>query len=47
MGFCDSGPTHISLNLFKKFSKSILFMDNDLKTLIPFLSLENYTENNI
>ena len=31
----------------KHFSKRMLFLDNRLKTLVPFLSLENNTENNV
>ena len=51
MQCCLSGPTHIKtsflLQFIKNVSKSILFLDNDLKTLVPFLTLENYTENNV
>ena len=47
---CPNGHAHIKasffFNLLKDFSKKILFLDNNLEILVPFLSLENNAENN-
>ena len=46
MQCCPSGPTQIKMSFFFNLL-SILFLDNDLKTLVLFLLLENYTENSV
>ena len=37
--------THKIITLLKNFSKMILFLDHDIKTLVPFLSLEKNNDN--
>ena len=48
---CPSGYTQIKIvfffNSLKHFSKRTLFLNHDLKTLVPFLLLQNDTENNV
>ena len=51
MQCCPSGNTQFTqfflFNSLKDFSKRILFLSRGLKTLVPFLSLQNDSENNV